>query len=514
MPKSKKTKDKGVKPPFKKILIANRGEIAVRIMRTCKRMGIKTVAVYSEADASALHVQQADEAVLIGPPAATDSYLNISAVIKAAKETGAQAIHPGYGFLAENPEFVEACRDNGIIFVGPSADTIRLMGDKSKAKIMAAEAGLPLLPGSEGEVTDEEAMEQAEGIGFPLMVKASHGGGGIGIRLVQTIEDLPEALKRSRSLSQSAFGASEVYLEKYVERPSHIEVQILADHHGNAVHLFERDCSVQRRNQKIIEETPCVKLKKGRLKSMYEASLALIAHIGYTNAGTMEFIVDEDERFYFLEMNTRIQVEHPVTEMVTGIDMVEHQFRIAVDEPLGFTQKEIRRRGHSIEARIYPEDPATYLPVSGSVDNVVYPEDENIRIDDAMFSGYEVTPYYDAMMAKVISWGKSRKRAISTLSKGLEEFQIQGITHNISLIQQVLQEEEFKDGEYSTLLLARMLEQANRTLTSEEELETVAAVTVAMGALFGNGHSQRSSSWKTYGRASQMSSGLGRGGYW
>ena len=511
MPKSKKTKDKGVKPLFKKVLIANRGEIAIRIMRTCKRMGIKTVAVYSEADASALHVQQADEAILIGPPAATDSYLSIAAVIKAAKETGAQAIHPGYGFLAENPEFVEACRDSGITFIGPSADAMRLMGDKSKAKTMAAEAGLPLLPGSEGEVTDEEAIEQAQEIGFPIMVKASQGGGGIGIRLVGSMEDLSEALKRSRSLSQNAFGASGVYLEKYVERPSHIEIQVMADHHGNAVHIFERDCSVQRRNQKVIEETPCVKLKKGRLKSMYDAALAMVAHIGYTNAGTVEFIVDEDDQFYFLEMNTRIQVEHPVTEMITGIDIVEHQVRIAMNEPLGFTQKEIQRRGHSIEARIYPEDPATYLPVSGRVDEVVYPKVENIRIDDAMFPGYEITPYYDAMLAKVTAWGKSRKRAIATLAKGLQEFQIQGITHNIPLIQQVLQHEEFKDGEYSALLLTQLSEQV---LTQEEELENVAAVTVAMGALFGNGHSQRSSSWRTYGRASQMSSGPGRGGYW
>ena len=514
MPKSKNPKDKGVKPPFKKVLIANRSEIAIRIMRTCQRMGIKTVAVYSEADASALHVRQADEAVLIGPPAATDSYLNIAAVINAAKQTGAQAIHPGYGFLAENPDFVEACRDSGITFIGPSADVIRLMGDKSKAKVMAAEAGLPLVPGSEGEVTDEEALEQAKEIGFPLMVKASHGGGGIGIRVVHSMEDLPDALQRSRSLSQNAFGASGLYLERYIERPSHIEVQVMADQHGNAVHIFERDCSIQRRNQKVIEETPCVKLKKGRLKPMYEAALALVDHIGYTNAGTVEFLVDNDGHFYFLEMNTRIQVEHPVTEMTTGIDIVEHQIRIAVNERLGFTQKEVQRRGHSIEARIYPEDPTTYIPVSGRVDEVVYPKIENIRIDDAMFSGYEVTPYYDAMMAKVISWGKSRKRAIATLAKGLREFKIQGITHNISLIQQVLQEEEFKNGKYSTLLLADLSEHANGALTQEQELETVAAVAVAMGALFGNGQSQRPSSWKTYGRASQMSPGGGRGGYW
>jgi len=472
MPKSKNPKDKGVKPPFKKVLIANRSEIAIRIMGTCQRMGIKTVAVYSEADASALHVRQADEAVLIGPPAATDSYLNIAAVINAAKETGAQAIHPGYGFLAENPDFVEACR------------------------------------------ADEEALEQAKEIGFPLMVKASHGGGGIGIRVVHSIEDLPDALQRSRSLSQNAFGASGLYLERYIERPSHIEVQVMADQHGNAVHIFERDCSIQRRNQKVIEETPCVKLKKGRLKPMYEAALALVDHIGYTNAGTVEFLVDDDGHFYFLEMNTRIQVEHPVTEMTTGIDIVEHQIRIAVNERLGFTQKEVQRRGHSIEARIYPEDPTTYIPVSGRVDEVVYPKIENIRIDDAMFSGYEVTPYYDAMMAKVISWGKSRKRAIATLAKGLQEFQIQGITHNISLIQQVLQEEEFKNGKYSTLLLADLSEHANGALTQEQELETVATVAVAMGALFGNGQSQRPSSWKTYGRASQMSPGGGRGGYW
>ena len=512
--KKEKKADVPVKPLFSKILIANRGEIACRIIRTCQRMGIQTVAVYSDADMSALHVRMADEAFYIGKSPASESYLNAKAIIRAAQRSGAQAIHPGYGFLSENAAFVGACQKAGLVFIGPSAEVMDSMKDKVQARSLAQEAGLPLLPGSEGVVTDDEATAVAEEIGFPVMVKSASGGGGIGIRLVDTPQELPDALKRSRSLADSAFGDSGVYVEKYLENPSHIEVQVLADNHGNAVHLFERDCSVQRRNQKIIEETPSEKLNKGRRKSMCEAALALVHHLGYTNAGTVEFIADEKGRFYFLEMNTRLQVEHPVTEMITGLDIVEQQIRIAAGETLEFSQKNVRRRGHSIEARIYPEDPTTFIPLSGTIKSMVEPSMENVRIDNAAFPGYEVTPYYDSLIAKLIVWGKSRKRAINTMEKALEEFKIDGIVNNISVIRQVLQDEEFKDGEYSTQILSRLSENADRVLTPEEEREAVAAVAVALGSLFGNGQEQRSSSWKTYGRSLQVAPRLGRGGLW
>lgn len=500
--------------PFQKILIANRGEIACRVIRTCHSMGIKTVAVYSEADAQALHVKEADEAVLIGPPPAAESYLNIQAIIQAARATGTKAIHPGYGFLSENPAFAKACQATGIIFIGPTVDNMELMGDKIRARQVAQQAGLPLIPGTEAEVSDQEAIDSAPGIGFPLMVKAAAGGGGIGIRLVATQEELPEALTRARSQAENSFGSGHVYLEKYLEQPSHVEVQVLADQHGNAVHLFERDCSVQRRNQKVVEETPCVKLTKSKLNAMYGAAMTLVSHIGYVNAGTVEFLVDSDGAFYFLEMNTRLQVEHPITEMVTGLDMVEHQIRIAAGLPLPFLQKDISRKGHAIEARIYSEDPETMMPASGRVDVLQEPNQKNIRVDDALFTGYETTPYYDPMMAKVIAWGRSRKKAIERLSAALDSFTIQGVTHNIPLIQQVLANQEFKDGSYSTHLLARMSDEQGTNSSRRDELETVAAVTAALGAIFSGTPRHPPNPWRTHGRAAQMMPKSSRGGRW
>lgn len=510
MPKKKKV----TTPPFTKILIANRAEIACRVIRTCRWMGISTVAVYSEADANALHVQQADEGVLIGPPPASESYLNIEAIIQAAQESGAQAVHPGYGFLSENPAFVLACQEAGITFIGPSPEAMVRMGDKVLARQLAAEAGLSLLPGTEADITDGEALDEALKIGFPIMVKATEGGGGIGIRLVLTPEELPEALKQASSLGQSAFGSSRVYLEKYLEGSSHVEVQVLADHHGNAVHLFERDCSIQRRNQKLIEETPCAKIRKGNRQKMYDAALALVEHIGYTNAGTVEFLLDQDNNFYFLEMNTRLQVEHPVTEMVTGLDMVEHQIRIAAGEPLSFSQKDVESRGYAIEMRLYPEDPITLMPTYGTVEAVEFPKDSDIRIDTALFPGYEVTHFYEAMMGKVTAWGKSRKKAIATLTKGLQAIRIQGVTHNIPLILQVLESEEFKKAKYSTQFLTQFLAQQKVDLSEQAERDTVAAVTVALTSLLGTAPEQRTSSWKTYGRITQMTSRPGQGGRW
>ncbi len=510
MPRKKKTDQK----PFDKILIANRAEIACRVIRTCRTMGISTVAVYSEADAKSLHVQQADESVLLGPPPPSESYLNMSAVIEAAKKTGAQAIHPGYGFLSQNPKFVVACQEAGITFIGPSVDAMVRMGDKVLARGLAKEAGLPLLPGTEAEISDQDALDAALKIGFPILVKAAGGGGGIGIRLVPTAEDLPEALERARSLAQSAFGNPQVYLEKYLEGPSHVEVQILADQHGNAVHLFERDCSIQRRNQKLIEETPCAKINKKQRQEMYDAALALVKHIKYTNAGTVEFLLDKSGDFYFMEMNTRLQVEHPVTEMVTGLDLVEHQIRIAAGEPLSIEQKNIESRGHAIEMRLYPEDPATLMPAYGKIDVLQFPEDPNVRIDTALFPGYEINPYYEAMMGKVIAWGKSRKKAISTLVETLQAMKIEGVTNNIPLIVQVLESEEFRKAKHTTQFLAKFLEEQQSGAAQQDERDTVAAVTVALAALLGGApEPQRTSPWKTYGRISQMTSRPG-GGHW
>ena len=502
------------KRPFQKILIANRGEIANRVIQTCRRMRIKTVAIYSEAEPSALHVKQANEAVLVGPPPPAESYLNIEAIVRAAVETGAEAVHPGYGFLSENADFVLACEEAGLRFIGPSGELMQRMKDKAQARSLAKDAGLPLLPGTESGVTDEQALELAMEIGFPIMVKAAYGGGGIGIRVVQSPDQLQEGINRARSLAEGAFGSSQLYLEKYLEEPSHVEVQVLADHHGNALHLFERDCSVQRRNQKVIEETPCIKLGTRQRQEMYKAALALVRHIGYTNAGTIEFLRDQEGKFYFVEMNTRLQVEHPVTEMVTGFDLVEWQIRIAAGEPLPFTQGDVRSHGHAIEARIYPEDPATLLPTTGTVGKIKKPKGDHVRIDGGIYQGYEVLPFYDSLMAKVISWGKTRKEAISTLNEALAAYKIPHVTTNIPIIQRVLSHPDFTGGTYSTALLSQIASQGEPDLSEEGERETVAALTAAFGSLFGGRPDYHASPWKAAGRAEQMIPRLGRGGRW
>ena len=503
------------KRPFRKVLIANRGEIANRIIRTCRRLRIKTVAVYSEADASALHVKQANEAVLVGPAPPAESYLNIDAIIQAAINTGAEAVHPGYGFLSENSDFVSACEEAGLQFIGPSAQVMERMKDKMLARKLATEAGLPVLPGTEGEVSGDHALEWALEIGFPIMVKAAFGGGGIGIRVVQTPNQLQEGISRAQFLAQGAFGNAQLYLEKYLEEPSHVEVQVVADHHGNALHLFERDCSVQRRNQKVIEETPCIKLSQQQRKAMYSAALALVRHIGYTNAGTVEFLIDRQGNFFFVEMNTRIQVEHAVTEMVTGIDLVEWQLRIAAGKPLPLSQGAVRSRGHAIEARIYPEDPATLLPTTGTLGKIKRPKRDHVRIDGGVFQGYQVLPHYDSLMSKVIAWGGTREEAIDTLTKALSKYHLPGVTTNIPLIQRVLSHRDFTRGAYSTLSLPQLAIQGPADPTEEEgERETVAALAAAFGSMFGAQPQSRSSPWKTYGRAAQMNHRPGGGGRW
>ena len=509
MPKIRRSKR-----PFQRILIANRGEIAYRIIRTCRRLRIKTVAIYSEADASALHVKQANEAVLVGPPPPAESYLNIQAIVRAAVETGAEAVHPGYGFLSENSDFVVACEEAGLQFIGPSGEVMERMKDKALARSLAREAGLPLLPGTEAEMSDDEALDRAMEIGFPIMVKAAYGGGGIGIRVVQSPDQLQESINRARFLAEGAFGNPQLYLEKYLEEPSHVEVQVLADHHGNALHLFERDCSVQRRNQKVIEETPCIKLGTRQRREMFKAALALVRHIGYTNAGTVEFLRDQQGSFYFVEMNTRLQVEHPVTEMVTGLDLVEWQIRIAGGEPLSIAQEDLHSQGHAIEARIYPEDPATLLPTTGTVGKVKKPKGDQVRVDSGIYRGYEVLPFYDSLMSKVVSWGKTRDQAISTLNEALAAYKIPHVTTNIPVIQRVLAHPEFTGATYSTALLPQLASQGQLDLSEGGERETVAALTAAFGSLFGGPPDHRPSPWRAAGRAAQMAPRPNRGGRW
>jgi acetyl-CoA carboxylase biotin carboxylase subunit len=441
---------------FKKLLIANRGEIACRVIRTARRMGIPTVAVYSDADAGSLHVRQADQSYRLGPPSAAQSYLNVQRILEAAQRTGADAIHPGYGFLSQNPAFATACQEAGVTFVGPRPSVMQAMGDKVLARRLAKEAGLPLVPGVDHEVSDAEAPDIADVLGFPVMVKAAEGGGGIGVRIVQRPRSLERILQRARILAQGAFGSARVYLERYIEDASHVEVQVLADEHGNAVHLFERDCSVQRRHQKVVEETPCAKIDPTLRQALYDAALALVRHIGYTNAGTVEFLVDRQRRFYFLEMNTRLQVEHGITEMVTGLDLVELQLRIAAGEPLPFRQSDLRSNGHAIEVRLYPEEPETFLPVLGTLKSVHVPSGDGIRVDSALFPGYEVTPYYEPMLAKVMAWGETRDIAIERLENALRSFHLEGLTVNIPVLRSVLGDPTFRLATYDCDTLTKL----------------------------------------------------------
>lgn len=438
---------------FNKILIANRGEIACRIISTCQKLGIQSVAIYSSADKDALHTRLADEAFEIGEAEASLSYLNQDSLLRLATTQGVDAIHPGYGFLSENSEFVQKCEQSGISFIGPTAPVIEQMGNKIKARQIAIDAGVPVIPGSEGAVRDSEAAEVAKGIGFPIMVKASGGGGGIGMSVANDVDELHEALRKSRSLAQSSFGNAEVYLEKYLPSSAHIEVQILGDSHGNTVHLFERDCSVQRRNQKVVEETPTLKLTQNLREDILSAALALAKYIGYKGAGTVEFIVDSNQNFYFLEMNTRLQVEHAITEMITGIDIVEYQIRIAANEPLDISQDDINRHGHSIECRIYPEDPYSMMPQAGILSNVSLPKGNGVRVDHALFPGYEVSSHYEPLMAKLIVWGKNRDEAIRKMRSALEDTATEGVINNIPLILAVLRNQEFILGTYHTKML-------------------------------------------------------------
>lgn len=441
---------------FKKILIANRGEIAVRIIRACREMGIQTVAVYSDIDRQALHVDLADEAVCIGPARARDSYLNTANIISATVLTGAEAIHPGFGFLAENSKFAEMCRACNITFIGPDPEVIEAMGNKAKARQVMTLAEVPVIPGVDGVLENyDHAVRAAEKIGYPVMLKASAGGGGKGIRIVRNTDELKKAYDTARTEAKAAFNDDSMYMEKFVEEPRHIEFQVLADHYGNVIHLGERDCSVQRRNQKVIEEAPSSILTPELRKKMGEAAVRAAKAVGYQNAGTVEFLVDETGAFYFMEMNTRIQVEHPVTEMVTGIDIVQEQIKIAFGGKLGLRQENVIIKGHAIECRINAENPTLgFRPSPGKVNIMLWPGGSGIRIDSALYNGYEIPPAYDSMVAKLIAYGGDRNEALNKMRRALDEFIVEGIDTNIEFLFQILANEKFINGQIDTSFIA------------------------------------------------------------
>ena len=444
---------------FKKVLIANRGEIAVRIIRACRELGIHTVTVYSTADKHALHAKIADEAVCIGPAATKDSYLNAAAIIEACKMTGAEAVHPGFGFLSENADFAELCLKNNIVFIGPRPESIRMLGDKAAAKETMKAAGVPVIPGSDGAVPDMEAAKKlCKEVGCPLMVKASAGGGGRGIRLVEHPEDLEAAITAAKQEALNFFGNDEVYMEKFIVNPKHIEVQILADSYGNTVYLGERDCSMQRRNQKVLEETPSPIMTPELRAKMGKAAVAAAKACGYTNAGTIEFLVDADRNFYFMEMNTRIQVEHPITEAVTGIDLVKQQILIANGEKLPFAQEDITIRGHAIECRINAENPAlNFRPSPGQITALHIPGGPGIRVDSSAYQGYTIPPYYDSMIAKLIVHAPTREEAIAKMKWALAEFIVDGVDTNIDFQLSLIRDSLFEKGTYDIGYLGRKL---------------------------------------------------------
>ena len=443
---------------FGKVLVANRGEVALRVIRACRELGIASVAVYSDADEEALHVRHADEAVNIGPPPASKSYLNAEALIGAAKEMNAEAIHPGYGFLAENAGFAAACRDAGITFVGPSAEAIEKMGNKSAARRIAESADVPVVPGSEDTASPDEAVEMAEEIGYPVMVKAAAGGGGRGIRVAGGEEELRKAVRVARQEAEKAFGDGSLYLEKLLVGPRHVEVQVMGDGRGSAIHLFERECSMQRRRQKVLEEAPSPGISSETREKMTGAAVRLAREVGYASAGTVEFLVDEDQNFYFIEMNTRIQVEHPVTEMLTGVDLVKEQLRVAAGEPLSLRQEDVPFVGHAMEFRVNAEDPDQgFMPSPGEISALEVPGGPGVRVDSAIYQGYKIPPFYDSLVGKLIVWGLDREETIKRARRALGEYRIEGIKTTIPLHLRLLDDENFRSGEYHTGYLEELL---------------------------------------------------------
>ena len=442
---------------LKKVLIANRGEIAVRIIRACREMGIRTVAIYSEADKNALHKTLADEAICIGPAPSQKSYLNIKAILETACLTGADSIHPGFGFLSENANFAKICKEMGIKFIGPEDKLINLLGNKSKAKETMKKAGVPVVPGSEGLLNSKkQALELAQIIKYPVMLKASAGGGGRGIRVAYTPEELEKDYDLVKQEAKIAFNDDSIYLEKFVENPRHVEIQILADEHGNVIHLGERDCSIQRRNQKILEETPSIFLSEETRRKMGETAINAVKEIGYTNAGTIEFLVDKNQDFYFMEMNTRVQVEHPVTEMVTGVDIIKEQIRIASGEELQYKQKDIIFTGHSMETRINAENPnKNFMPCAGTIKGLHLPGGNGVRIDTAIYSGYTIPPNYDSMIAKIIVHGKDRQESIQKMKSAVAELVVDGIQTNADFILKILDNKKFINNKYDTSFIEK-----------------------------------------------------------
>ncbi len=445
---------------FEKVLIANRGEIALRIIRACKEMGVRSVAVYSEADEESLHVQMADEAICIGPAAATDSYLKVANIISAAEVTDVDAIHPGYGFLAENAHFAEICESCNITFIGPSPDLIRNMGDKAIARDTMKAAGVPITPGSDGILpTKEDAIALAQTMGYPVLVKAVAGGGGKGMRVAHNDVSLAQGFMMASAEAESAFGNGDCFMEKYIESARHVEVQIIGDKHGNVAHLGERDCSIQRRHQKLVEESPCPTLTDEQRKELGDIAVRAAKAVNYNSAGTIEFLYDEkEEKFYFMEMNTRIQVEHTVSEEVTDIDLMKEQIRVAAGEKLSFTQEDVKVRHHAIEFRVNAEDPYNnFIPSPGKVDAVHFPGGPGIRVDSHVYSGYTISPYYDSMIAKIIARGANREEALNRLHRALEEFTINGPHTSVPLGEALLMDDRFRKGEYNTAFLEKFM---------------------------------------------------------
>ena len=499
---------------FKKVLVANRGEIAVRIIRACRELGIETVAVYSEADRRALHVRYADEAYLLGPAPSRESYLRADKILDIAKKSGADAIHPGYGFLAERDDFSAACEENGISFIGPKPSAIAAMGDKMTARNTVTSAGVPVVPGTEGEgaLSDEELLKIAPQIGFPLLIKATAGGGGKGMREVKSLEEMPTLLQSARREAESAFGNGNVYLEKLVEGARHIEIQILADSHGNVIHLGERECSLQRRHQKLLEEAPSAALSEELRAKMGAVAVKAAQAVNYINAGTIEFLLDKDNNFYFLEMNTRLQVEHPVTEMVTGIDIVKEQIRIARGRALSYTQDEIKFNGHAIECRINAEDPYNnFMPSTGRITHSLLPTGPGVRVDTGVYPGFEITPFYDPMIAKLIVWGETRAQAILRMRRALEEYRVVGVRTNIPFHQTMMDSHRFMGGQYDT----RFVEERFSMEETEEHRKNYEEVAAIFATLAAHQATERSaqivqrnerdtSNWKWVGRWERM----------
>ncbi len=488
---------------FGKILIANRGEIAVRIIRACREMGISTVAVYSDADRDSVHVSLADEAVHIGGSKPAESYLVSEKIIDACKQTGAEAVHPGFGFLSEKESFAQDCEDAGIVFIGPAPNTIRQMGDKITARNIAKKAKVPLVPGTDGAVDDRDAADEAKKIGYPLMIKASAGGGGKGMRLVRDAADFESSLRMAKSEALSAFGDDSIFMERFVEKPRHIEIQIIADGHGNVLHLFERECSIQRRHQKVIEEAPSGFVSDSTRKKMGEVAVNISKAVSYRGAGTVEFIMDAKQNFYFLEMNTRIQVEHPVTEMITGFDIVKWMIRIADGEKLPFKQSDFKINGHAVECRIYAEDPETnFLPSPGPIDYLKTPGGPGIRDDSAIFSGCEVTSFYDPMLSKLVVWADTREQAINKMAAALGEYMVLGTKTNIGFLMRVMRDPEFLSADIDTGFIERHPE----LLTPGEDGREKAAVAAALALHYGSVEHEDGekgkpvSGWKSFAR--------------